>query len=274
MADKSLLIDGRFSTATDQLFSIELIDNFLFSEHIRAIRNDLPFWKEHQQLIDLKLKLFNLTPPDFLQNDGKKLRRQIDRTLVKNKLFKSAILHLYFIRNKSGISYILQPEALDSTNYQLNTTGLKIGLFDKIRKSISPLSSLDFGSELFWKLANADIQNSPCDELLILDENESILEAPFKNIYIVIGDELLTPAPQLGVYLDVSRKIIQQACEKTGLKLNFIKRVEKQVLLKADEIFLANSLQGIEWIKSFEQKRYFNKRTKQVLEEFNKLLLI
>jgi branched-subunit amino acid aminotransferase/4-amino-4-deoxychorismate lyase len=274
MSDSYLLIDGQFSQESDKRFPISLLDTLIFEERIRAVRNQMPFWDQHLELMNLKLKLFNQPIPSFLAYRGKELRRQIERTLVKNKLFRSARIQLYFIQNESGLSYLIKTDAIDAVDYQLNQTGLKVALFDKIPKGISPLSSLDLGSEPFWKIVNAELEKSMFDELLLVNQEASILEAPSKNIYALKGNKILTPAPQTGAYIDISQQKIQLISERLKIDLQFTVRLDEEMLLQADELFLVNSIDGISWIKAFKHKRYFNKTTKRIHQELNKLLLI
>ena len=42
-----------------------------------------------------------------------------------------------------------------------------------------------------------------------------------------------------------------------------------QNLLAADEIFLTNAIQGIQWVGGYKSKRYFNKISKKILELIN-----
>lgn len=274
MSDSFLLIDGQFCHNSEQQFAVSLFEGLIFEEHIRAVRNLMPFWDQHLDLMALKMKLFNQPVPEFLASRGKELKRQIERTLVKNKLFRSALVRIYFIQNENGISCLIKTDAIDAVNYLLNQTGLKVGLFDKISKGISPLSSLDLGSAPLWKIVNAELKTSPFDELLLMNNQASIVEAPSKNIYALKKNTLLTPAPQTGAYMDISHQKIQQISERLKIELQFTIHMDEKILLEADELFLVNSIDGIRWIKAFRTKRYFNKGVKKIYHEWNRLLLI
>ena len=57
------------------------------------------------------------------------------------------------------------------------------------------------------------------------------------------------------------------------LKINvFEGMVNGSMLLQADELFLTNAIKGIEWVVAYREKRYFNKTTKEILDELNKLV--
>jgi branched-chain amino acid aminotransferase len=44
-----------------------------------------------------------------------------------------------------------------------------------------------------------------------------------------------------------------------------------QDLLTADELFLTNAIAGIRWVVAFRQKRYYNKMSKLLIQELNKV---
>ena len=43
---------------------------------------------------------------------------------------------------------------------------------------------------------------------------------------------------------------------------------------QVDELFLTNAIKGIEWVVAYRGKRYFNKATKEIVEQLNKLVLL
>jgi len=274
MSDNFLLIDGQFFRNSEKHFQISLIDKLIFDERIRAIRNLMPFWNQHMDLITLKMKLFNQPAPQFLAHQGKELKRQIERSLVKNKLFRSALVRVCFIQNENKISYLIKADPIDAVDYPLNQAGLRVDVFDKITKGISPLSSLDIGSAALWNIVNAELKTSEFGELLIRNEEASIIEAVSKNIYALVRNKILTPAPQTGAYIDISQQKIQLIAERLQIELQFTDKLNEEMLLGADELFLVNAIDGIRWIKAFKNKRYFSKRIKTIHQEWNKLLLI
>lgn len=273
MSKQYILTDGQFVSPAEKQFTSGILENLLFQEKIRTVRNLIPFWQEHMQSIQFKLDLLNQPSPPFLQNKGKELKRQIERTLVKNKLFKSAIIHLFLFRNESTISYLLKTEMIPSTSYELNTTGLKVHNWEKLTKGISTIASTDLGSERFWQSVSFDPLKKKYDELLVMNNRNTILEAPGKNIYLLRGEEIRTPSPETGAFTDISQKTVQRICEKLKLDLQFTENLDEEVLIQADEFFLASSLYGIEWVQAFKNKRYFNKTTKLIQAEFVKLLI-
>lgn len=262
------LIDGQFIKQGEKAFGTELPEQLLFMESFRAIRNRLMFWDEHQALLSLQFQLLNRVLPEFLKNDARELKRQIERTLVKNKFFKSARIDLYLYSSNKGLSYLVRAKAIDSTAYELNQEGIIIEPFSRTFKAGSPLSSLRMGSEPYWKILKA-FQASFGPEPVLQNEKGCLLEAPERNLYLIRGTTVHTVLPGSGLYINPARETIRKICTKADLSFKEDEFLDDDDLLRADEVFLAGDLHGIQWIKGFEMKRYLNKTTRKINELLN-----
>ncbi|HKJ40954.1 MAG TPA: aminotransferase class IV [Sunxiuqinia sp.] len=269
-----LLIDGKFQDQTGSHLAAFLKDQLLFEERICSIRNQLPFLGNHLQRMELQFKLHHRAIPSLLHHEGTDLKRQIERLLMKNKFYKSAVIQLYFIENNDSLSVIIDAEPVATTSYLLNKNGLKVAGYNKLTKGISALSTLELGSNPYWKIINSDPEKQIVDELLLMNHQQTYLEAPRKNLYVVTGNTISTPSPKTGAFIDVSQDHIRKTSLQMGLNFQFVEQLKEDDLFEADELFLANSITGIEWIKAFKHKRYFNKVIQKLNGNFNRNLLI
>lgn len=266
------LIDGKFIKKGERVFGTEIPEQLLFTDSIRAIRNQLMFWNEHLALVNLQLQLLNLELPVFMKNEAKELKRQIERALVKNKLFKSARIDLYLYSGDQTISYLIRTGAIDSTRYELNQEGLVLVPFKKTFKAGSPLSSLRMGSEPYWKILKA-FQSSSYTEPLLENEKGCLLEAPERNLYLIQGMNIHTVVPGSGVYIDPCRETIRKVSEQAGFSFYEDEFLDEEDLRQADEVFLAGDLYGLQWVKGIGKKRYLNKTVRKLNEFLNNELV-
>lgn len=262
------LIDGHFIKQGEKVFGTEIAEQLLFTESIRAIRNRLMFWDEHLALMNLQFQLLNRKLPDFMKNNARELKRQIERTLVKNKFFKSAGIDVVLFENNRQISYLTRTRNIDSSFYELNHEGLIIDTFKRTVKASSPLSSLRMGSDPYWKILRA-FQSSLTTESVLHNEKGCLLEAPGRNLYLIQGMNLHTVAPGSGVYIDPARDTILKISEKAGLSFQEDEFLDEDDLLHADEVFLAGDRYGIQWVKGFGMKRYLNKTVRKLNDLLN-----
>jgi len=270
---KYILVNGSFVPTDEYRISFSESAAFLFSEKIRSVRTVFPFFKETLKIIKLQLRLFGHTFPDFTSNDGAGLKRQLERTLTKNKHFMGALFIVSFRFNEQKVQYSIQSMKLENTGYELNEKGLYVELFDEIRKSASSISMLSIGSKNYWNIARNQLTNPMIDHFLITNTDNQIIEIPESNIYI-IKDKLVRGASiQHGAYQDISKPLMLNIFAKSGLQYSEIDGITIQDLRESEEIMTVNAIDGIRWIVGFEGKRFFSNTIRKISEAFNQSII-
>ncbi|MFY9154002.1 MAG: aminotransferase class IV [Prolixibacteraceae bacterium] len=270
---KYTLVNGTFILSDDYQLSGLDLKALNFTERFRSIRTQLPFFNETLELIRYKLELYNQTFPEFTNNDGAELKRQLERTLAKNKHYLGAILYftIRFAGNK--IHWSVQSEKLSETVFELNDKGLYIFAFEEIQKPVSAISNLSLGSEIYWNLAIAQLKDRVDDRILILNPENHVLEVPESNIYTIKGNLVSTPHISDGAYADISQPKLFDAINRLNLKFSDETPLTIETVLESDEVFIMNAIEGIRWIVGFEGKRYFNTTTRKINDMLNRQLV-
>jgi branched-chain amino acid aminotransferase len=268
-----ILKNGTFLAAGEKLFTVADAETLLFSEKIRAIRNSFPFLEETLDLLLLKFRIFNEPLPDILRSGGKDLKRQMERLLVKNKLYKSAVISVYFFRNGIDTDYILSAGPLGTFEFELKNKGLLVDVFDKMPKAISGLSNLSVGSETVWKVAASHLPGSGYDEFLLINSEDKIIEGIGKKLFLVKNDKITGVSASAGAYMDVSGAIVPILAKKTQLSYSETDGFTTDQLYQADELFLSDAVYGIHSILGFREKRYYSTKTRELNAALNGYLI-
>ncbi|MDP3434995.1 MAG: aminotransferase class IV [Bacteroidota bacterium] len=263
-----ILVNGSFVSVAEYRFSLKESDGFLFSERIRAVRSAFPFFRETLELIRQKLIIFNHSFPELTDNDGAELKRQMERTLTKNKQFLGAVLTIRFWISDQKIQYSIQSAKHENAGYGLNDKGLYVTVFDTIRKSVSSLSNTSLGSELNWRIAGNYPKDVASDEFLLLNTDGQIIEAVGSNVYLIKGRMVKGASIYSGAYADISRTLMLKLFGRLKLSFSESDGITEQELKEADEILLVNAIDGIRWVVGFEGKRYFNNTIRKINELF------
>lgn len=266
------LYNDRIISSDEKLFGLDGFSELLFSERIRAVRNVFPFFTETLQLIQLKLRLFNCAFPPFIQHEGKELKRQMERLLVKNKLFKSALLTILFVRNKNEVSILISAELLEESEFLPNTKGLLTDVFAKTDKAISSLSSLSLGSQMLWNVANAHLADTGLDAFLLINSDEMIIESPENMLLAFHGDKITTVSPAVAAFVDPAASYLPGLAAKCGFAFSVKDGFAEDELRDADELALFNSLYGFRWVLGFREKRYYNSKVRTLVAALNKMV--
>ena len=266
------LYNGKFYSEDEAVFSPKTLKQLLFEDNLKVIKSQFLFWEEHQQLLQLHFKLFNLKAPSILDNEGKELKRQIERSLTKNKYFHSATVRISFFKGEGQIDYLIELSPSRESGYVLNSSGFALVPFNGITKSDSPLSTLASGSQKLWGMAAAH-QDDPNTRPIILNNDLHILETPGSNIFLINDQTIRTPSPVSGAYINPAKRIIKKIAENFELKFWEDEAITLEQLDQANEVFLADDLNGVQFIRAFGTKRYFRKQATAIADEFNRLLI-
>lgn len=267
---KYTLVNGTFIPTEEYRISREESDAILFTERIRAVRTAFPFFSETLERIKLELLVFNQSFAEFTDIDGKGLKRQLERTLTKNKQFMGALLTIQFRLLNQKIQYTIQSEKLDTADYELNEKGLYIDIFDQVQKPAASLSNLSLGSAVYWSIVKNYLYGAPVDQLLLVNTEDLVIEAPQSNIYLITGDRIRGASCEQGAYLDISQPLLLELFSKLNLNYSENEGITIEDLRKADEIMIVNTIEGIRWVVGFEGKRYFNNTIRKISDSFTK----
>lgn len=270
---KYILVDGSFVPTDDYRINLTESESYHFTEKIRAIRTAFPFFSETLKMVRLKLDIFSQAFPEFTERDGAGLKRQLERTLTKNKHFMGACLSLTLRFVNQEVHYAIQSEKLGNTEFNLNERGLYIEILSDIQKPASVLSHLSVGSEIYWEIARKRVINSAADQLLIFNSDHQLVETPNSNVYLIKGESVRSPGIRHGAYIDITRTLMLKVFEKLNLEFSDSRGISVQDMKEADEILIVNSIDGIRWIAGFENKRYFNHIIRKISELFNQMAI-
>jgi branched-chain amino acid aminotransferase len=109
---------------------------------------------------------------------------------------------------------------------------------------------------------------------LLVNDEKNIVEALQSNVFMLMGNQLITPPIADGCLNGIMRKNVL----KVVAKMTDIQMVEKSIspfdLQKADEIFLTNVITGIQPVAQYRKKTFKNDFAKKVLAQLNATLFL
>lgn len=248
-------------------------------ETIRYANKNILFLGDH--ILRLKLSMTTLKmkiPPHF---SFEYFLDKISDIIYANDLQDGgARIRLTVYRSGSGayypetneVNFLLEAEKLDSPYFLNISNGIVIDLYKDIFKPINRLSSLKTGNALIYILAAINRDSLRLDDCLILNEKANICEATASNIFITKGNLIMTPPLEEGCINGIMRGQIKKIAENK--KMLFIEKPFTQhTILDAEEFFLTNTIQGIQWVRQFQSKLYESKKTAQFfVDELNNLI--
>ena len=177
----------------------------------------------------------------------------------------SAVLKLIVTRGSGGRGY-RQPETIQPTRLlslhpfpeypeSFKQQGITVRFCANLLGLNPSLAGIKHMNRLEQVLARAEWDSPEIQEGLMLDINGNVIEGTMSNLFMVKDQVLYTPTiEQCGVE-GVLRNILISLAKQKQMKL-IEKRISKEELLSADELFVTNSIIGIWPIKQVETQHF------------------
>lgn len=245
-------------------------------ESIRVSNGEIMFLPDHIARIKLGMTVLRMNVPAEFKTEN--IKEMIQVLLLKNNLKQDARVRLTVLRNEGGyyapetndISFLIETETLLHKGYELNQKGLWVDIYAEIRKQINKLSTIKSTNALYYVMAGLAKQSMNLDECFLVNEHGHICEAISSNVFVVKNGSLFTAPLSEGCVAGVMRKQILNIAHHHKI-LCFENPITVNTLMNGDEIFLTNSIKGVQWVGQFKQKYYTNKMAVFFTEKLNQL---
>ncbi len=168
----------------------------------------------------------------------------------------------------NNASYLIESEPLDQNQYVLNTKGISIVIYPDIQKQYNILSGIKSINAQLYVLASIHKRNNGYGDALILNEEGMVSEATSSNIFIYKNGKLITPPLTQACVEGVMRAVIINIVKEIGLPFEE-EKVSPDDLLHADEVFLTNAVMGIKWVKGYDNKKFSNMISTELVKILN-----
>ncbi len=247
-------------------------------ETLRFGNNRLNFWEDHYFRLMSSMRIMRMEipmtfSPEFLE---KEIRDTIEATQSQENSnnFRVKIL----INRKPGglytpesneIDYLISLSPLKDDKFVLNDKALEIDLYKDFYKQKGMLSNLKLASSPLMTLASIFKKENQLDECLLVNDEKYLAEAISSNVFIVQNSKLRTPSLDSGCLKGIIRKKIIEIAGKMEIEVEEVSKLSPFDLQKADEIFLSNSIKGIQWVGKYRKKNYTNELSSKLIQKLN-----
>jgi branched-chain amino acid aminotransferase len=244
-------------------------------ESMRMLKGQLKFANEHAKRLQKGMKALKID--GYSQMDSWFLKEKAEQLASVNKI-KHGRLRLTVYRDSEGlytpsqnkVGYLLEIQPLDEPRYFLNSKGLIIDVYTELSKPTNFLSNIKTCNSLVYVLAGIHKSQNNLDDVLLLNQNGFLCEASSSNVFVYYQNHLYTPALSEGCVEGVMRQVVIDIANRTGIPLTEA-QINPEILYEADEVFLTNAVKGIQSVMGYGIRRYFNKVSKTLMDELNKL---
>ena len=244
-------------------------------ESMRVMKGKLKFPELHAERLQKGMKVLKID--GYSQADSWFLKEKVEELARRNKI-KHGRLRLTVFRDAEGLyaptqnkmAYCLEIQPIEEPRYFLNERGLIMDVYTELPKPLNWLSNIKTCNSLIYVMAGIYKQQNKLDDVFLINQNRFLCEANSSNIFVWYQNHLYTPALSEGCVEGVMRRVVIQLALDNNIPVTEA-QINPEILNQADEVFLTNATKGIQWVMGYGVKRYFNRISKALMDELNKL---
>ena len=231
----------------------------------------LYFLEDHYFRLMSSMRMLRMKiPMDFTLDYYEK---QIRLTLLANDLNESARIRVNVFRENGGL---YAPES-NEVNFLIEVSALivkndeqvEIELFKDFPLSSGLLSTIKTNNRIINVLGSIFAKENNYQNCILINEKKELVEALNANIFLIKGNEVITPSLDTGCINGVVRKKIIEGLKKHDTFTISELAISPFELLKVDEVFLSNSINEIQSVHFYRKKVYEIQKTEQIRDLFH-----
>jgi len=244
-------------------------------ESMRLMKGQIKFADLHADRLQRGMKALKMD--GYSQMDSWFLKDRAD-TLAQRHKCKHARVRLTVYRESDGLytpnqnkaGFCMELVPMEEPRYFMNEKGLIMDVYHDLGKPLNYLSNIKSCNALVYVMAGLYKTQNRLDDIFILNQNKFLCEAGSSNVFVWYQNHLYTPALSEGCVEGVMRQVVINLAIKHHIPVTEA-QINPEILYEADEVFLTNATRGIQWVMGYGVKRYFNKLSKGLMDELNKL---
>ncbi|MGB5322452.1 aminotransferase class IV, partial [Lutimonas sp.] len=165
------------------------------------------------------------------------------------------------------INFLIEATALPTLSSDL----IEIELFKDFSLASGLLSTIKTNNRMVNILGSIFAKENGYQNCILINEKKELVEALNANIFLVKGNEILTPSLDTGCINGIIRKkLIELLTKDTKFVVKELS-ISPFDLLKVDEVFLTNSINEIQSVDRYRKKKYAKVKTMEIKALFDDL---
>jgi branched-chain amino acid aminotransferase len=259
-------------------YSIENNRGFLFGdaifETIKVNGTKILFLEEHYLRLMASMRICRMEIPmnftmEFMEEEILKLIA-LQTNTVSNRIRFSVFRNAegFYNPTSNDVQFIITCSELASDSYVFSSTTYEVELFKDFHISKHLLATLKTNNKMINVVASIFAKENGFENCLLINEDKNVVEATNGNIFMKMGNQIITPPTSDGCLNGIMRKQIIAIVNK----MDTIEMIEKSIspfdLQKADELFISNVITGIQPITKYRKKEF----TSEVANEITNVL--
>lgn len=255
---------------------------FLFGdavfETVKVINKKILFLEDHYFRLMSSMRVLRMEIP--MNFTMEYLEEQILSIVTQNKELDSSRARITVYRNDGGyylpqnntVSFLIHSIALENKLYSIEKTNYEVDLYKDFYITKQLLSSIKTTNKIINITGSIFANENGLDNCLLLNDSKNVVEVLQGNIFMLVGNKLITPPVSEGCLNGVMRKQILSLAKKIE-NLEVVEEIISPFeLQKADELFITNVIKGVQPITQYRKKVFTTLLSIQLIEKLNEMI--
>jgi branched-chain amino acid aminotransferase len=247
-------------------------------ETLKIVNNKILFFEDHYFRLMASMRIVRMEIPmtftlEYLEEQILKLVNALnfsDSARVRFTVFRNE--GGFYLPNDNSISFVIQASKLENIMYKISKIQFEVDLYKDFIVPSQLLSTLKTANKITHVTASIFAKENQLDSALLINETKNVIEAANGNLFILMGNKLITPPISEGCLNGIMRKQIISLAKQ----IDSVEVIEASIspfdLQKADELFITNVIIGIQPITKYRKKDFEVRLANQLLEKLNALI--
>ena len=239
-------------------------------ETLKIVGGKILFFEDHYFRLMAAMRIVRMEIP--MNFTLEYLEEQVLSLVEKNKIEQSARARITVYRNNGGfylptnntVSFLIQTSAIENPVYSISEKEYEVDLYKDFYIPKQLLSTLKTTNKMIHVTGSIYAKENDLNNCILLNDSKNVVEALQGNLFMRMGNTLITPPISEGCLNGIMRKQILSFAKKETI-LEVVEQVISPFdLQKADELFVTNVIRGIQPITKYRKKE-FEQDTAKVL---------
>lgn len=244
-------------------------------ETLKIVDNTILFFEDHYFRLMASMRIVRMEIPmsftlEFLESQILSLVNQLaieNSARVRITVYRNE--GGYYAPNQNSVSYVIQAAPLSNKTYTIEKSNFEVDLYKDFAVTKQLLSTLKTTNKMVHVTASIFAKENQLESCLLVNDSKNVIEAISGNLFMLMGNTLITPPISEGCLNGIMRKQIITLAKQFET-IDFVEReISPFDIQKADELFITNVIQGIQPITKYRKKEFEIKLALQLLEKLN-----
>ena len=247
-------------------------------ETLKIVNNKILFLEDHYFRLMASMRIVRMQIPNNFTLEY--LEEQLLSLAKANHCADSARVRFTVFRNNGGfylpktrtVSFLIQISPLDKMHYSFSDATYEVDLYKDFFIAKQLLSTIKTTNKMINVTGSIFADENDLQNCLLLNNEKNVVEALNGNLFMLMGNKLITPSIEDGCLNGIMRKQVIQIAKK----IENIEVLEQSIspfdLQKADELFITNVIIGIQPITKYRKKEYKTDLAKEIMANLNALI--